>query len=259
VQCPWHGWQWNGEGRNTHIPFSSQSCKPGLQIETWPVEDWNNCIMVWHDAAGREPMWGTDSCPKLDTGEFFEIGPSMRAVHRLRAHPQLIVENAADLYHVHFVHGGEPADVQKFELDGVYLRTHFGVTYGSKKDKSWLTPEGARKAIIESQTVGIGHTWLAWPPELLEAVQVTNVTPVDETHCDYYFGMTTKKEPGEAGPTGMARKMTDMQMRLIQQAFFTWENMKVLHTPNFVPEEAKNYGDLRRWAHQFYPQAGEPA
>ena len=43
-------------------------------------------------------------------------------------------------------------------------------------------------------------------------------------------------------------------MKVIEQDFFTWENMKVLHTPNFAPEEAKNYAALRRWARQFYPE-----
>jgi hypothetical protein len=130
------------------------------------------------------------------------------------------------------------------------------VIYGANKDGNWLTEGGAQKAIIESQTIGIGHTWLAWPAELLEAVQFTNVTPVDETHSDYYFGMTTKREDGEEGPTGKARRMIDMQMKLVEQDFFTWENMKVLHVPNFVPEEATNYAALRRWAHQFYPTPG---
>jgi len=42
--------------------------------------------------------------------------------------------------------------------------------------------------------------------------------------------------------------------------FFTWENMKVLHTPNFAQEEAKHYSALRRWAWQFYPnQIADPA
>ena len=40
---------------------------------------------------------------------------------------------------------------------------------------------------------------------------------------------------------------------MIQQDFFTWENMKYLESPNFTPEEAKDYLALRRWARQFYP------
>jgi hypothetical protein len=83
------------------------------------------------------------------------------------------------------------------------------------------------------------------------------VTPVDETHSDYWFGMTTRRKPDEEGPTGTARRMIDMQMKIIEQDFFTWENMKQLHVPNFVPEEATNYAALRRWAHQFYPTVAE--
>jgi hypothetical protein len=53
--------------------------------------------------------------------------------------------------------------------------------------------------------------------------------------------------------------MIDLQMKVIEQDFFTWENMKVLHAPNFAPEEAKNYSALRRWARQFYPNLEDGA
>ena len=89
---------------------------------------------------------------------------------------------------------------------------------------------------------GIGQGWVVWRGEILPSVQVTNVTPIDETDSDYWFCMTTARADGDSdGPTGVDRKMIDHQMKTIEQDFFTWENMKILHTPNFAPEEAKNY------------------
>jgi hypothetical protein len=88
----------------------------------------------------------------------------------------------------------------------------------------------------------------------MESIQVTNVTPVDDTYSDYWFYMTVARN-GDDSPTpnALVRKMIDHQMKTIEQDFFTWENMKVLHTPNFAVEEAQHYSALRRWAWQFYP------
>jgi hypothetical protein len=85
------------------------------------------------------------------------------------------------------------------------------------------------------------------------------VTPVDDTYSDYCFSMTTKRTEAAEEPTGVERKMIDLQMKVIEQDFFTWENMKVLHAPNFAPEEAANYSAVRRWARQFYPQPDDAA
>src|SRR5271155_2516376 len=27
ITCPWHGWQWNGEGRNTCVPYGGKQPK----------------------------------------------------------------------------------------------------------------------------------------------------------------------------------------------------------------------------------------
>jgi hypothetical protein len=101
-------------------------------------------------------------------------------------------------------------------------------------------------------------TWLQFPDDLMPAIQFTNVTPVDDTHSDYYFCMTTRRRPADpADAPGYAeQRIIDFQMKVIEQDFFTWENMKILHTANFAAEEAKNYSALRRWCRQFYPDAG---
>ena len=256
VVCPWHGWHWNGEGRNTLIPRSSQQCKENLRLRTWHLREWYGAIILWHDLAGRDPLWEPEIAPPLESAEFFPFLPQMRVVHRIRAHPQVVIENAADLFHVEFVHGGTPAEVMRFEFDGNLFMVDLKLTFGSGKESSWLTPDGAITGVVESRSWGVGMTWLQFPPSLMPAVQFTNVTPVDDDYSDYYFCMTTPRQEGDTSeaPSAPMQRLIDFQMKVIEQDFFTWENMKVLHQPNFAPEEAKNYGALRRWCRQFYPE-----
>jgi phenylpropionate dioxygenase-like ring-hydroxylating dioxygenase large terminal subunit len=256
VQCPWHGWQWAGDGSNTHIPHSSLSCKKTLKLRTYPLVEWYGAVMVWHDLLGGEPQWDLDPIPDMDTDEFFPMLASCRMVNRIKAHPQLPLENSCDLFHVTFVHGGDVGDVMSIDFDGPYATEHLGLVYGSKNpDGTWLTPDGQpKKAVVVARMGGIGNTWLRFPDDLIAAVQFANVTPVDEEYSDYWVGMTTRR-PDKAAtePDRAGRRMIDLQMKVVEQDFFTWENMKTLAAPNFAPEEAKNYSALRRWSRQFYP------
>ena len=255
IVCPWHGWNWSGEGRNTLIPYSAQSCKPNLQLRVWPLREAYGCVLLWHDLAGGPPAWEPPAFEDLDGDDCYPIAPDMRVVHRVKAHPQLVMENGADLFHVRTVHGaGEVPEIRRFEFDGHRFSADVVITYGAGKDSTWLTPDGAVEAVVEFNAAGIGQGWVRWPRELLQSIQLTNVTPVDEVYSDYWFAMTIKRAtPDDDTPSGLLRKMIDHQMATIEQDFFTWENMKVLHTPNFAPEEAKHYAAMRKWAWQFYP------
>ena len=54
LQCPFHGWQWNRDGRNVCIPYQDRPNR-GRRIRTFPVVERNESVYIWHDADGREP------------------------------------------------------------------------------------------------------------------------------------------------------------------------------------------------------------
>ena len=56
IVCPWHGWQWRGDGTNALIPYSKIGCKQNVRIRTYPSEEWYGFIVVWHERHGRAPV-----------------------------------------------------------------------------------------------------------------------------------------------------------------------------------------------------------
>lgn len=56
IVCPFHGWQWNGEGRNVCIPYQDHPNK-ARRIRTWPVTEANESVFIWHDLEGRDPLY----------------------------------------------------------------------------------------------------------------------------------------------------------------------------------------------------------
>ena len=257
LACPWHGWQWNGEGRNTCIPYSKEGCKPKLQIETFTALEWCGLIMIWHDWAGGPPTWVPPVVPEYGDPNFYPMHPCSDRVHRVRAHPQMPIENAVDPAHIPYIHGAaETPRVLRFVTDGHHCRSDVEVLYGGGKGDTAITPEGGQRAVVQMNCYGIGLSVIRWDESLLPTVQITCFTPVDDQHIDYYFMQTSMRTPGDTGdePTGPALKMLKVQWKVIEQDFFTWENMTYLQTPNFAVEEAQHYAAMRRWATRFYPE-----
>ena len=255
IVCPWHNWHWNGDGSNALIPYSQQKCKPHLRIRSYPVQDWYGLVMVWHDRDAGEPYWQPPRVPELENGRYYPLHPHGRMLNRVKVHPQMIVENAADPYHVGPVHQGDDTATTSFEFKGHHLHATIETVYGKGKPSSWLTPNGPVQASVTYDTYGIGLGFVRFPSEVIGSVQITSHTPVDDEYTDYWFALASEREPGDSGdePTGRAARFLELQRNVIQQDFFTWENMKYLASPNLTPEEAKDYLALRKWARQFYP------
>jgi phenylpropionate dioxygenase-like ring-hydroxylating dioxygenase large terminal subunit len=256
LTCPWHGWQWNGEGRNTCIPYSAERCKPKLQIETFPAQEWCGLILVWHDWAGGPPTWEPPKVPEFEDADFYPMHPFSDRVHRVRAHPQMPIENAVDPAHIPYIHGAaETPRVLQFITEDHYCRSDVEVLYGGGKGATGITESGGQRAVVQMGCYGIGLSVIRWDDALVPTVQITAFTPVDGEYIDYYFMQTSVRTPGDTGdePTGPALDMLKVQWKVIEQDFFTWENMTYLQTPNFAIEEAKHYAAMRRWATQFYP------
>lgn len=260
IRCPWHHWEWNGDGSHALIPYSRQRCKPHLRIYSWPVRDWYGMVMVWHDRHRRPPHWEPPAVPEAESDEFYPLHPHSRMLHRVKVHPQMIVENAADPYHIPTIHGGSPTETTSLVTEGHHLHATIRTTYGQGRRATWLTPEGERSVEVVYDTYGLGLGFVRFPKETLESVQITSHTPVDEQYTDYWFVQSSVREPGDTGdvPTGKAARFLKLQQGVVQQDFPIWETMAYLDEPNFAPEEARDYVALREWARGFYPPA-EPS
>ena len=56
IECPFHGWQWEPQGRNVCIPYENRP-NSGRRMRTYPVVERNESVYVWHDVEGRSPFF----------------------------------------------------------------------------------------------------------------------------------------------------------------------------------------------------------
>jgi len=70
---------------------------------------------MWFDRDAAEPTWSLPEVRELETGDYYPLHPHSRMLNRVKVHPQMIVENAADPYHIAPVHHGDrPAETTSF-------------------------------------------------------------------------------------------------------------------------------------------------
>ena len=97
LQCPFHGWQLNGEGR---------VCNPSSYSELvhrhWEVIEHYGMVMIYHSAQGRQAPYQLPAEPKIDSRQLVHRGQySLDA----EMHIMEFAENTVDFSHFFHIHG----------------------------------------------------------------------------------------------------------------------------------------------------------
>ncbi|WP_459970962.1 Rieske 2Fe-2S domain-containing protein [Mycobacterium sp. MUNTM1] len=251
IQCPFHGWVWSGEGRNVRIPYESRPNR-GRRVRSWHATELNGCIFVWHDTAGRDPLWQlvdwhnvlSDAVTSrqyrsLDTAE-------QQRFRGVRVHPQIIAENAVDPHHFRFVH--------KTPISPVVLDEHTDDTTWRAKvgfGKRWsdgIDRPGDTDNTIEIYWSGIGYSINGECTRDGVRVIAINATPVDNATSDIFASYWI------SGSDNYAMRLEQAKTALPDDINI-WEHQKYLDPPALSQSEADGFRRLRRWAQGFYPQA----
>lgn len=101
LQCPFHGFEYNGSGRVTVIPANGRATTvpKRFRVPAYPVHEANDLIWIW---------WGEDAAEKVapplffdDLGEGFSYG---QIIDHWPVHYSRAIENQLDVAHLPFVH-----------------------------------------------------------------------------------------------------------------------------------------------------------
>jgi phenylpropionate dioxygenase-like ring-hydroxylating dioxygenase large terminal subunit len=122
VQCPYHGWLFNGDGECERIPSLGpiEKIPPRSRIDAYPVEERYGLIFVF---LGDLPETERPTILPIDEYDD-ENWRVLRMRYTWKANYVRLVENQSDPSHVEYVHGGmgmagENTDYQvpKFKID----------------------------------------------------------------------------------------------------------------------------------------------
>lgn len=247
IQCPFHGWQWDAEGRNICIPYEPRPNR-GKRMRTYPVTECNESVYIWHDVSGRDPYFDVpDIFADFDDGlTAADYYPQQRLVRPgLTLHPQFVLENGVDFAHFKFVHKTPIVPLfTRHDFAGPVSYVDFTITFEGDDGQTIDDVKSGVEAINGGLGVAVTKSW-----GMVDNRTISAITPVDETTCDVRFMVYIGKAHQRAQEFG--------QMVIDQFAadIEIWSHQLYRATPALAPTEQKSFMEFRTWAAQFYPES----
>lgn len=247
IVCPFHWWQFDGEGRNTLVPYL-ESRNPSARIPSYPTAERNGFVFFWYHPRGEAPLWEVPEIPECSDPGWSEYD---RALWRVRAPWQELAENGPDFIHLRTVHGTvDVPELESFQCEGYVSRMRARVRFD--------TPRGPQEGRIETDTWGPGFG-VARFRGVLDALFVAVNTPIDFEHTEVSFNYKIRRgdtadERARNERLGAAF-IADLK-RQEAEDIVIFDHKVHLTTPKLSAVDGPLVR-FRRWATQFYVD-GDP-
>ena len=255
IVCPFHGWAWDGEGRNVDIPYSARPVKTCLR--SYPTLTANGVVLVWHHPDGGAPTWEPPTLPEFEHPDYLPAQPhAVKLWAGVPFMPQVVAENTVDPMHFHYVHRAPRSTaIEKFATEGEYAYILHEYPYG--REGAELTPGGTIAGRLEIEVWGVGLICFRMM-DYVEAAQFVCSTPIDAETSDVFFSMWQKRRPDAvpgSPPDHREERVFEEQIRQTEMDFPIWSNMRYTLRAPIVREESPTYQNFRKWSRQFYVAA----
>ncbi|API59890.1 hypothetical protein BSL82_11870 [Tardibacter chloracetimidivorans] len=251
VACPYHGWEWDTEGRNARIPYQDSPMK--MSLRKWPVREQHGCVFMWHDPTGAPPRWALphvfESYPALPGREedyYPPYGNSTARFDRESVHTQVTMENGVDSVHFRHTHNA-PVDpvLEDWVIRDAELHTRVG----------FLSPATGNVALtLHNITAGVGLSFSAFEGSYHYRLVFAG-TPVDDDTTDYHYTIWYPREPGDTGsimPPDLRQRIKSQFLYTLEEDMLIWRTQAYVPRPTYAKQDIKPYTAMRKWQKNFY-------
>jgi phenylpropionate dioxygenase-like ring-hydroxylating dioxygenase large terminal subunit len=238
IRCPFHAWKFDSSGQCIEIPYA-EKIPAQARLQSWPVQEVNGAIMVFHHIGGGDPWWSLPALPEHTDPAWTDY---VRRSWKIRSHNQDMAENAVDSAHFKYVHGTPEQPMSRAEIDGHLFKVKSPVQY--------TTPTGSVEGQISSDSHGFGFSIVRFTG-IVDTLIMSSVTPIDGEYVDVRFAFKTRKLGNDQATSNVGKAFIAEIERQMGQDIPIWEN-KVMKIPPMLCDGDGPIGLFRRWSKQFY-------
>jgi phenylpropionate dioxygenase-like ring-hydroxylating dioxygenase large terminal subunit len=243
IACPFHGWEFDGSGRNTCIPYSERT-NAKARLRTYPVIVRNGLVMAWyHPDESVGPQWEIPELPEFNGHPDFSQ-PVTRH-YTIHAAWQELAENGADPAHFRYVHNTEVVpEVEEYQTDGPHAQM--------RSSQKFPTPRGVVEGRIDVDNWGPGFSF-TWFRGIVDTLLMGCNTPIDEDSCELHFTFTVRKMGDDGATSSVGQAFVDEVHKQVTEDGPIWENKAHLVRPALADTDGP-FTKFRKWAAQFYAE-----
>lgn len=239
IRCPFHHWEFGGDGRVAAIPYAKKLNEKAC-VRTYPLDVRSGIVMAWYHPHGEPPLYDLPDIPELDSDEY--VGP-ITTRHEIATCLQEMAENTADGAHFITVHKHPgAAEYDRFEFDGPLMI--------AESSQMFPSSGGPVSGTLNTTSAGFGWAVVRYKT-LVDVVMLTTNVPVDEEHCIQYFHVSYRNPERDPKIDRIGEAFNKEVNRQLGDDIPIWENKIYQPNPNLCDGDGP-IARFRRWAGQFY-------
>ncbi len=247
IVCPFHGWQFDTNGRNTCIPYSERT-NGKARLRTYPVLERNGLVMAWYHPDDEAPLWDIPIVDEFDLGNE-EWAPPVSRYFSIDTAWQEMAENGVDAAHFRYVHGtAEVPVLERYEPNG--FRSHM------RSKQFFVTPRGNVEGRIDSDAWGPGFSVVRFGG-IVDTVLLGCATPIETDRCEMRFTFTVRRFADDRATSAVGEAAINEISRQLLQDKPIWENKVYIDRPALADTDGP-FLQFRQWAAQFYADVPSP-
>ena len=254
IACPFHGWQFNGEGFCERIPYAERmpSAVVGKPcIPAYAVVEMNRTIWCWYHPDNIEP---TFDVVKIE--ELYDDVWGNEFTHYdwvVNAAVQETAENAADKAHFAFVHRSQEVPIGEVTHDGPRRHAHLTSMTPAMDEHGQVDQTGTRwhESYLDTSNNGPGQTWQIFTG-LFDTMMLGLITPINDDHIHMRFAFTQKKAQNELQLI-MGKALLDEIAQQVEEDIPIWNNKVYRPNPILCDGDGPIH-QYRKWFSQFYTE-----
>ncbi|WP_416052995.1 Rieske 2Fe-2S domain-containing protein [Cupriavidus basilensis] len=247
--CPFHGWQWGGDGVCKSIPYCKR-VPPKARIGSWDTCEQNNLLFIWHDPQGKAPPPEV-AIPRIEA--CFSEQWSAWSIDKMviQTNCRELVDNISDMAHFDTVHGA-PID-------------YFANLFEGHKATQVLVGRSARLSAGDCLTALSTYFGPAYhitemrgqmEGQPIHSILLNCHVPIDMNSFELRYGVLVKKVPGLSDEQNQA--IAHAYVEQARNAFYEdvaiWDSKIRTDNPLLCEGDGPIY-QMRDWYSQFYVDA----
>lgn len=251
IACPFHGWQFDGDGVCQEVPYAT-NMPPRAQgrqtVASYPVVERNQMIWAWYHPAGAEPTFDVEEVAEFSSEEYTAIDAFDWQINTII---QEAGENGADVAHFMFVHSAQEMPVGDVSMDGVRRHTAIKNKVPRINEQGELSESGEDWEFIHvnSTNIGPGQT-IQRITRAFEVIMMGTITPIDDQSIHLRFSFTLPRAQTDMNRV-FAEATRDNIVRGVEQDIPIWNHKRYVEDPMLCDGDGP-IAKYRKWFSQFY-------
>ena len=238
IQCPFHAWKFDGEGRCTEVPYAKKIPKKAF-IKSWQVQEVNGLIFVIYSRDDREADY---AIPDIEEHGAEEWTPWTTNDMEIKTHPKEIVENVADKGHFPIVHNTHVTDFENVYEGHMATQLTKGTAY----------PRGGGEDTFSLKATYYGPGYQVTEMDgIIKSRYFQAHTMIEENHLILRFGVSLNMNPSNKRAAKFAAQYAENLTIGFHEDIQIWENKLYRDRPVLCDGDGP-IAKLRKWYRQFY-------